>query len=275
MLTFDNAAAKSALDKLNEQYGKIGLVNQRPIVKTLNAFGYQILKDHIEEEFFPIAQTSQLRNFVKESLKSLEGTYPQLFEVLPRYLRYNYYIELFSLFKNELFDPFELDAQEFADFILERDETLPFFEASTDADTAKIILQAIIWLYQSYNYLMRNNNLMDFDDQKFRAYILLLKRESLCKHIQRQFDEIIVDEFQDINKLDFVFIKLVAENAKLVVTGDDDQAIYWFRGCSPKYIMGLEDYLERSVESYELSINYRCPINIVQHADRLIRHNEF
>ena len=42
MLTFDNAAAKSALDKLNEQYGKIGLVNQRPIVKTLNAFGYQM-----------------------------------------------------------------------------------------------------------------------------------------------------------------------------------------------------------------------------------------
>jgi len=275
MLTFDNAAAKSALDKLNEQYGEINLGIRRPIVKTLNAFGYQILKDHIEEEFSPIAQPYQLRNFVKDSLKSLEGTYPQLFEVLPRYLRYNYYVELFSLFKNELFDPFELDAQDFADFILERDESLPFFDASTDATTAKIILQAIIWLYQSYNYLMKDNNLMDFDDQKLRAYISLSKRASLCRHIQNQFDEIIVDEFQDINKLDFVFIKLVAETANLVVTGDDDQAIYWFRGCSPKYIMGLEDYLERPVESYELSVNYRCPINIVQHADRLIRHNEF
>jgi len=275
MLTFDNAAAKSALDKLNEQYGEINLGVRRPIVKTLNAFGYQILKDHIEEEFFPIAQPYQLRNFVKDSLKSLAGTYPQLFEVLPRYLRYNYYIELFSLFKNELFDPFELDAQDFADFILERDESLPFFDASTDATTAKIILQAIIWLYQSYNYLMKDNNLIDFDDQKLRAYISLLKSDSLCKQIQSQFDEIIVDEFQDINKLDFVFIKLVAETAKLVVTGDDDQAIYWFRGCSPKYIMGLEEYLERPVESYELSVNYRCPINIVHHADRLIRHNEF
>ena len=275
MLTFDNAAAKSALDKLNEQYGEVNLGVRRPIVKTLNAFGYQILKDHLEEEFFPIAKPSQLRNFVKDCLKSLEGTYPQLFEILPRYLRYNYYIELFSLFKNELFDPFELDAQDFADFILERDESLPFFDASTDATTAKIILQSIIWLYQSYNYLMKDNNLMDFDDQKLRAYISLSKRGSLCKQIQNQFDEIIVDEFQDINKLDFVFIKLVAETAKLVVTGDDDQAIYWFRGCSPKYIMDLEDYLERPVESYELSINYRCPINIVHHADRLIRHNEF
>ena len=275
MLTFDNAAAKSALDKLNEQYGEINLGVQKPVVRTLNAFGYQILKDHIEEEFFPIAQAHQLRNFVKDCLKSLEGTYPQLFEVLPRYLRYNYYIELFSLFKNELFDPFELDAQDFADFILERGESLPFFDASTDFPTAKIIIQAIIWLYQSYNYLMKNNNLMDFDDQKLRAYIALSKRQSLCRQIQSQFDEIIVDEFQDINKLDFVFIKLVAETANLVVTGDDDQAIYWFRGCSPKYIMGLEDYLERPVESYELSVNYRCPINIVHHADRLIRHNEF
>ena len=275
MLTFDNAAAKSALDKLNEQYGEINLGVRRPIVKTLNAFGYQILKEHIEEEFFPIARPAQLRNFVKDSLKSLEGTYTQLFEVLPRYLRYNYYIELFSLFKNELFDPFELDAQDFADFILERDESLPFFDASTDASTAKLILQAIIWLYQSYNYLMKDNALMDFDDQKLRAYISLSKRGSLCKYIQSQFDEIIVDEFQDINKLDFVFIKLVAETAKLVVTGDDDQAIYWFRGCSPKYIMGLEDYLGRPVDSYELSINYRCPINIVHHADRLIRYNDF
>ena len=100
-----------------------------------NAFGYQILKDHIEEEFFPIAQAHQLRNFVKDSLKSLEDTYPQLFELLPRYLRYNYYVELFSLFKNELFDPFELNAQDFADFILERDESLPFFDASTDFST--------------------------------------------------------------------------------------------------------------------------------------------
>ena len=275
MLTFDNAAAKSALDKLSEQYGEISLGIQKPVVRTLNAFGYQLLKDHIEEEFFPIAQAHQLRNFVKDSLKSLEGTYPQLFELLPRYLRYNYYVELFSLFKNELFDPFELDAQSFADFILERDESLPFFDASTDFSTAKTILQAIIWLYQSYNFLMKNNNLMDFDDQKLRAYIALSKRQSLCRQIQSQFDEIIVDEFQDINKLDFVFIKLVAETANLVVTGDDDQAIYWFRGCSPKYIMSLEDYLERPVESYELSVNYRCPINIVHHADRLIRHNEF
>ena len=188
MLTFDNAAAKSALDKFNEQYGEVNLGVRRPIVKTLNAFGYQILKDHIEEEFFPIAQPYQLRNFVKDSLKSLEGIYPQLFEVLPRYLRYNYYIELFSLFKNELFDPFELDAQDFADFILERDETLPFFDASTDASTAKIILQAIIWLYQAYNYSMKDNNLIKFDPLLIMSvkWILMIKNLERISHFPRE-----------------------------------------------------------------------------------------
>ncbi len=83
----------------------------------------------------------------------------------------------------------------------------------------------------------------------------------------------IVDEFQDINRLDFVFIKTLAEKSHLLVTGDDDQAIYGFRGCSPDYIIDLATHLVRSVASYELQINYRCPKNIVEHADRLIRNN--
>jgi DNA helicase-2/ATP-dependent DNA helicase PcrA len=92
--------------------------------------------------------------------------------------------------------------------------------------------------------------------------------------VQSQYDEVIVDEFQDINGLDFAFIKAVAANATLVVTGDDDQAIYGFRGCTPDYIIDLEKYLERPVTSYELQVNYRCPANVVEHADRLIRHNK-
>ena len=91
--------------------------------------------------------------------------------------------------------------------------------------------------------------------------------------LQDRWDEVIVDEFQDINRLDFVLVEAIARKAVLVVTGDDDQAIYGFRGCTPEYIIDLEKHLHRPIESYELQINYRCPPLIVEHADRLIRHN--
>ena len=68
-----------------------------------------------------------------------------------------------------------------------------------------------------------------------------------------------MDEFQDINRLDFVLVEAIAKKAGLVVTGDDDQAIYGFRGCTPEFIIDLEKHLGRPVESHELQINYRCP----------------
>jgi DNA helicase-2/ATP-dependent DNA helicase PcrA len=121
---------------------------------------------------------------------------------------------------------------------------------------------------------MQRENVLDFDDQKLRSYLALQENKSLLGVIQSQYEEIIVDEFQDINKLDFVFIKALAEKASLVVTGDDDQAIYGFRGCTPEYIINLEKYLGRDITSYELQINYRCPKNLIEHADKLIRHNK-
>jgi DNA helicase II / ATP-dependent DNA helicase PcrA len=131
----------------------------------------------------------------------------------------------------------------------------------------------VLWLFKAYEAALQRDNVLDFDDQKFRAYVSLQKNKQLLSALQSQYSEIIVDEFQDINKLDFVLIKDLAEKCRLVVTGDDDQAIYGFRGCSPDYIIDLEQHLGRPVTSYELQINYRCPRNIVEHADKLIRNN--
>src|ERR1700722_2158945 len=64
-----------------------------------------------------------------------------------------------------------------------------------------------------------------------------------------------------------------SSKASLNVVGDDDQAIYGFRGCSPEYIINLGNHLDRQHASYELRKNYRCPPNIVEYATRLIRFN--
>ena len=84
---------------------------------------------------------------------------------------------------------------------------------------------------------------------------------------------VIVDEFQDINRLDFELIRLLARDRQLVVVGDDDQAIYGFRGCSPDYIIDFAANVGRGVETHVLRTNYRCPRNLVAMAARLIGHN--
>ena len=85
-----------------------------------------------------------------------------------------------------------------------------------------------------------------------------------------------VDEFQDINPLDLALIKAIAEwhRASLTIVGDDDQAIFEWRGASPEYILNPDQYLGTQFHDYILQVNYRSPSNIVEHSQRLINNNE-
>ena len=184
-------------------------------------------------------------------------------------------MELFSLLKNETFDPRDPKIQQIVDFILKRKEAEPLFSDPNNQVLIRKVIQAIIWMYQAYDVVLQNSNFIDFDDQKLRPYILLNNNPTKLSSLQGKYNEVIVDEFQDINKLDFEFIKLITKEARLVVTGDDDQAIYGFRGCSPEYILNLEESIQRSVTTYKLRSNYRSPKNIVYHSTCLIRNNQW
>ena len=85
-----------------------------------------------------------------------------------------------------------------------------------------------------------------------------------------------VDEFQDINPLDLALIKAIVERNKatLTIVGDDDQAIFEWRGATPEYILHPEEYFGASFTDYQLQINYRSPSNIVSLSQRLIANNE-
>jgi DNA helicase-2/ATP-dependent DNA helicase PcrA len=90
-----------------------------------------------------------------------------------------------------------------------------------------------------------------------------------------KFSDILIDEFQDISPLDLQLIRAIARlhRARIVIVGDDDQAIFEWRGASPSYILNPERWFGSSFETFVLEKNYRCPKNIVQAADRLIRNN--
>lgn len=116
-----------------------------------------------------------------------------------------------------------------------------------------------------------------FEDQKYWTYLDLKSQERKPRlHGAARYNHILVDEFQDINPLDLQLVKVLAERngATLTIVGDDDQAIFEWRGASPEYILHPETYLSASFADYVLSVNYRSPRNIVELSQKLIAHNQ-
>jgi DNA helicase-2/ATP-dependent DNA helicase PcrA len=137
----------------------------------------------------------------------------------------------------------------------------------------RLVVNGLANLYRQYCQLMRNHNRIDFDDQKLLPYLAFAADERLVRAANSQFGYVIVDEFQDINRLDFELIRLIARAKQLIVVGDDDQAIYAFRGCSPDYIVRFPEHIGREVETQVLRVNYRSPRNVIEMSNRLICGN--
>lgn len=120
-----------------------------------------------------------------------------------------------------------------------------------------------------------------FEDQKYWTYLDMKpvgpdgKARPLL-HGAARYNHILVDEFQDINPLDLKLVEALVERnqATITVVGDDDQAIFEWRGASPEYILHPDEYFGASFTDYELSVNYRAPRNIVDLSQRLIANNE-
>jgi len=272
LLTFDNAAVNSIRLKLRDKLGELGAELSGLRIMTLNAYGYSVLRECFRQEYKRVIESKRQYALARELRDQLNRRSAEHFGALPEYLANRFYVEFFSFLKNSLLDPRSLDPQAATDFLIECPQAEVFF-VSPSRQAVMRAIQAIIWLFQGYERLLQRDRVIDFDDQKLRAYVLLNENPAILEGLQGQLDEVIVDEFQDINRLDFVLVEAIAKKAGLVVTGDDDQAIYGFRGCTPEFIIDLEKHLGRPVESHELQINYRCPPVIVEHADRLIRHN--
>src|SRR5262245_26822849 len=272
ILTFDKSAVRSIASKLRECAEKSRWNLRALRVQTLNAFGYEVLRSDFPHEYQPVITEPRRRLLFREIQRGLKERSPDRFSALPFHVTENFYLEFFSLLKNELFDPRDLPPQMFADFMLASPQAKPLFEVSGDTASVRSVIEAVGWMFKAYERALQWEQLIDFDDQKLRAY-LALRNPRVRKRLQKRFAEVIVDEFQDINRLDFALINLLAEKSNLIITGDDDQSIYGFRNCSSEFMIDLEKHLGRKVASYELKINYRNPANLVAHAAKLISHN--
>ncbi|WNF35703.1 ATP-dependent helicase [Bacillaceae bacterium IKA-2] len=134
--------------------------------------------------------------------------------------------------------------------------------------------EKVKFLYEHYEQTKKQTGQFDFDDMLLGCYQLLTENPLLLEKYQERFSYILVDEFQDINKVQYEIISLLAHKSKnLCVVGDDDQCVYSFRGSDPSYILNFDtDFPKAKV--VVLNNNYRSHHAIVASARNVISQNK-
>ena len=134
-------------------------------------------------------------------------------------------------------------------------------------------LEQIAQAYQMYQKQLRESDAMDFDDLIFNTVVLLQDHPQVLEFYQNRFRYFMVDEYQDTNHAQYVFVSLLAQREKnLCVVGDDDQSIYKFRGATIENILSFENTFP-GAKVIRLEQNYRSTKNILDAANAVIENN--
>lgn len=151
-------------------------------------------------------------------------------------------------------------------------------EVRSDDDRKKVEL------YRLYEEQCQREGVVDFGELMLRSYELLRDNDPVREHYQRRFRHILIDEFQDTNRLQYAWIKMLtgntvagqftpSENSSVIAVGDDDQSIYAFRGAR---VGNMTDFVREFDVRHQIKLeqNYRSYSNILDSANELISHNK-
>lgn len=243
-LTFTNKAAKEMKDRIAH------LINNSldaMWVGTFHSICVRILRRDIEKlgysSNFVIYDTQDQKTLIKDCLKELDLS-EKTYEV-------NMLLGFIGRQKDQLLTPKESIAQNFKDF-----------RERTKAE-----------IYQLYQKKLKANNALDFDDIIVNTVTLFRDFPLVLTYYQDRFKYLMVDEYQDTNRAQYVLVNQLAKKSRnLCVVGDDDQSIYGWRGADIRNILDFEkDYSEAVV--IKLEQNYRSTQNILSAANEVIQHN--
>lgn len=233
---------KSAATEMKERFLRLcNIENTEVVFGTFHAFFYQILRQSADFDHNSILKEKEkyaiLRDILKvKKMHFYENTY--LEDVLNE----------ISQVKNQN------NLNEFKSLLMEQ-------------EVFKEVLD-------EYEYRKKSLHKIDFDDMITNCYDLLKKDENALFRWRKRFRYILIDEFQDINPMQYEIVKMLAEpHHNIFAVGDEDQSIYSFRGADPRICFQfMEDYSE--AKQIFLTINYRCNKDIVEASKRLISHNK-
>ncbi|MDR1958828.1 MAG: ATP-dependent helicase [Planctomycetaceae bacterium] len=266
-------------------------------VSTLNAFGYKLIKN--ERPHVKIIDFSQRANTFYHSMRPVWTQ--KKYERVQKLMQNNYLnrakelFELIDNFKELGFDDNADNDQFSANFTFLINDKVRFFKANLKAlcsfgfitkvaydnwDTQKIIENLQIRWYPffcDFSQGLYEQELITLNDQKFKANYFLQEKINTDNRPRKSstFSDIFVDEFQDVSPLDLMFIKSLVSyhQSDLVIAGDDDQAIFEFRGSSPNFMINPDQYFDGKFSDFTLGVNYRSPQNIVDVSQKLIVNN--
>ena len=240
-ITFTNKAAREMKERVTKLIGADARYIQ---ISTFHSFGLKILKENYEflgyDKNFIILDSDDTLTVVKKLMKDLNMN--------PKY--YNA-IELrgkISSAKNELITPEKFKKQEYD--------------------------EKIVTLYKKYCQKLKAGNSVDFDDLLILPIKLFEISPSILNSYQERYKYILIDEYQDTNEAQYVFSKMISKKYRnIFVVGDNDQAIYAFRGANYKNILNFEkDYPD--CKTILLEENYRSTKTILNAANSVIKHNK-
>lgn len=252
-----------------------------------------ITKHHVKpSEILVITFTKAAANEMKERFNSLMkdervnvsfGTFHAVFFTILKYayrftsaniadesVRYGFIREILSYYRLEYKDENEFIGNLLAEISLIKNSRIDIENFYSGVCGEEIFRD----IYKKYETRLKANRLIDFDDMLSYTYELFKERSDILALWQNKYKYILIDEFQDINRLQYEIIKmLAAPQNNLFIVGDDDQSIYRFRGSKPEIMLGFEkDYPD--AKRILLDTNYRCGRYIVETSLNLISHNK-
>lgn len=261
--SFNKAANDEMIARLRTHPG-----GDRVHVKTLHALGYLIVREAHRRGRLPHVRPDSVRDGVEAQDRQL--LYKTLAEARQRRVRY----------ADELN---RIDYEDFLSYVGACKGNLHYADLAA-AQLPAIGLRAaqqarppagLAWyldLYRIYEQVRQREGVLTFDDMLMLGWESLVRHEEILAGLQRQYQCVLVDEFQDINLAQAEMLDLLtAPHRHYMAIGDDDQTIYEWRGASPRFILEFEERYGAQV--YYMTDNFRCKALHVALANRVIEQN--
>lgn len=243
-ITFTNKAAGEMRERVNNL---VGYGADSIWVSTFHSTCVRILRRYIDR----LGYDNNFTIYDTEDQKSVMKTVCSKLNIDTKYLKEKAILSAISSAKNEMISP--------QDYVLEN-----------SGDFGR---KRIAEAYIEYQNQLRKNNALDFDDLLVKTVELFRSNPEVLENYQEKFKYIMVDEYQDTNIVQFLFVKLLADKYKnICVVGDDDQSIYKFRGANISNILDFEKYFS-DAKVIKLEQNYRSTKIVLNAANSVIKNN--
>ena len=240
-ITFTNKAAR----EMKERVGKLIGPDSRYIqISTFHSLGLKILKENYDvlgyDKNFVILDSDDTLTVVKKLMKDLN--------LNPKFYNAREIRNKISSAKNDLITPEKFHKHEYD--------------------------EKIVTLYEKYCEKLKQGNSVDFDDLLILPIKLFKLSDTILNYYQEKYKYVLIDEYQDTNEAQYIFSKMLTKKHRnIFVVGDNDQAIYAFRGANYKNILNFEkDYPD--CKTILLEENYRSTKTILNAANSVIKHNK-